>query len=59
MFAADIVLLSIGLLPMLKVFKCVVYYSYHLPYTMCGTTPAIRQLVSKCFPRVSYLYNAF
>lgn len=54
MFAADIVPPSISSLPMLKGFKCVVHYSCHLPYNVCGSTPAIHQLVSKCFPKVSY-----
>lgn len=59
MLAAVIVLLPRGLLPMLKVFTCVVHYFYHLPYNMHGTTQAIHQLVSKSFQKVSYLYISF
>lgn len=57
MFAVVIVLLLIGLLPMLEVFKCIVHSIYHLPDNMRGTPQAIHQSVSKYFQKVSkFLY---
>lgn len=47
MFAVT-VLLPLALLPVIKVCKCVVHYSCHLPYNLRGATQAIRQSVSKC-----------